>query len=293
MQLIDSHAHLETYDDLKGVLKRAQDAGVSKIVTIGTSLESSKKAIEIAQKYSSADLQIWATCGLHPKDAKREIVRLGVNESIHRLKLLAKSSNKVIGIGEAGLDYYLTTENGQLTTDEGKEFQRKLFSEQVELAEELNLPLVIHCRNGWEEIFELISNIQTPNSKLTGVFHSWTGDWKAAKKALDLGFYISFSGIVTFKSAKEIQEVARKAPIDKILVETDSPFLSPEPLRSTLLHPPLKLQMARKLRGSSRNPNEPKNVRIIAEFLANIRNQSANAIFFQTTKNAQKLFNLL
>lgn len=284
MSFVDSHAHLEastslkelrgaSVDDLEGALKRAADDDVREIITIGTSIETSKKAIEIAQKYSSADLKIYAACGLHPKDAKEEIGKLGVNESIHRLKSIAKSSSKVVGIGECGLDYYKqeTGNNKHKTTDEEKEFQRELFRAQIKLAADLDLPLVIHCRNGWDEIFDLLSsNGQGLIAK--GVFHSWTGDWEAAKRALELGFYISFSGIVTFKNATAIQRVAREMPLDRMLVETDSPYLSPEPFRGM--------------------QNEPKNVRITAQFISNLRKEPLDTIEETTTQNARDLFGI-
>ena len=263
--LFDTHAHLEDVDDLEDLLKRAKEAGVEKIITIGTSLASSKKAIGIAEKFSADDLQIYATCGLHPKDAKAELEKQPLNQCIDILKQLAVSSDKVVGIGEAGLDFH------QDTADEEKNFQKELFETQINLAAEQNLPIVIHCRNGWEEILSLLTTdygLPTP----PGVFHSFTGNWQTAQKALDLGFYISFSGIVTFKNAKEIQAVAKKMPLERLLIETDSPFLSPEPLRG--------------------KTNEPKNVKIIAEFLAHLRNQPINTIIGISADNAKKLFGI-
>jgi len=272
--LVDSHAHLEAIDDLERVIERAKKNGVGKIVTIGTSIDSSKKAIEIAEKFSSNDLKIYATVGLHPKDANKEIERFGLLSCFKTGKQLAQSSNKVVAIGECGLDYYGGFRGqGSGTSDEEKKIQKELFVEQIKLADELDMPLVIHCRNGWKEIFNLISNAQTPNSKIKGVFHSWTGNWDDAKRALDLGFYISFSGIVTFSNAADIQEVARKMPFDRILIETDSPYLAPEPFR-----------------GST---NEPKNVRIVAQFIAGVRNQTVDEISSKTSANARKLVKLL
>src|SRR3989344_4792458 len=227
--LVDSHAHLEVIDDLQSAFDRAKVAGVDKIITVGTSMESSKQCIEIAKDYSNEDLKIYATCGIHPKDGKADVDRLGLFSCFKTLKQLAISSKSVIGVGEAGLDYYPTT------TGPEKKFQRELFEEQIKLARELKLPLVVHCRNAWDKIFRLLT-IDNRQSSLKGVFHSWTGDWNAAKKALALGFYLSFSGIVTFKqslrsstssaglkNARQIQEVAKKAPLDRILIETDSP----------------------------------------------------------------------
>ena len=281
--LVDSHTHLEAIEGLEGVIERAKEAGVGKIVTIGTSIESSKKAIEIADSTSSVRLrselrgakenfpEIYATVGLHPKDANKEIERFGLLSCFKTGKQLAQSSNKVVAIGECGLDYYLGFRGqGSGTSDEEKKIQKELFVEQIKLADELKLPLVIHCRNGWEEIFDLIDKRGRTS---LGVFHSWTGDWEAAKKALALGFYISFSGIVTFSNAADIQGVATKMPIEKMLLETDSPYLAPEPFR-----------------GST---NEPKNVKIVAQFIAGVRNQTVDEISSKTSANARKLFNIL
>ncbi len=270
--MLDSHAHLDFVEDLEGTIYRAKQAGVLKIVTIGTSIEGSKKCIEIAEKYSDNDISIYATCGIHPEDGRTDIDQYG-DKLIGELEKIAKSSKRVVGIGECGLDFHLETSSQRPeTSDKEKEFQRRLFDEQIELAADLNLPLIVHCRNAWDEIFDQIPKFQTPNSKLRGVFHSWTGDFRAMEKALNLGFYVSFSGIVTFKNASEIQEVAKTAPIERILVETDSPFLSPEPLRG--------------------KKNTPENVKIIASFLSKIRNQSFDDIATATSSNAQNLFRL-
>lgn len=142
------------------------------------------------------------------------------------------------------------------------------------------MPLVVHCRNGWDEIFDLIAEKLGSTSlqrvqrgeTLSGVFHSWTGNWGAAKKALDLGFYISFSGIVTFKNASDIQEAAKKAPLDRIILETDSPFLTPGPLRT--------------------EKNEPRNVKIIAQLLASLRNQPFDEVAKITAQNVKRLFGI-
>jgi len=225
MTFVDTHAHLEAVDDLNGVLNRAKNIGVGKIVTIGTSIETSKREVKIAEEFSNKDLKIYATCGIHPKDGKGKVEKLGLYRCIDTLKQIVISSKKVVGVGEAGLDYY------PVTTDSEKNFQRDLFETQIKLAVELNLPLVIHCRNAWNEIFGSISKFKVQSSKLTGVFHSWTGDWQTAKRALDLGFYISFSGIVTFKqslrssaspaglkNAPKIQDVAKKCLLRRCLL---------------------------------------------------------------------------
>lgn len=278
--LIDSHAHLDFVEDIEAVLDRAKKAGVVKIVTIGTSVECSKKCIEIAEKYSVAGLEIFATCGIHPEDGKADLEKYGsISKTIEELFKLTKTSNRVVGIGECGLDYYLDGE--RKTYETKKKFQSELFEAQIRLASDLDLPLVVHCRNGWEEVFDLIRESKVTGSdpiegatlkKLAGVFHSWTGDWQAAQKAIRLGFYVSFSGIVTFKNAPLVGEVARKVQIDRILIETDSPFLAPVPMRG--------------------QKNEPENVKIIASHLSEIRKTNLAAISEETSKNAQNLFKL-
>jgi len=286
--LVDSHCHLDSTSDFKDVIKRAKSNEIDKIITVGTSIESSKKSLEIAEEYSNDDLKIYAAVGIHPQDGKEDSEKFGLDLCIHTLKEIANSSERVVGIGETGLDYRLTTDKGQLTTDKERAFQKELFREQVKLAVQLKLPLVIHCRNAFDETFDLLSNVKCQLSNVTGVFHSFTGNWQEAQKALDLGFYISFSGIITFKqslrsssaswrtaglkNAKDIQEVASKMPLDRILVETDSPFLSPEPYR--------------------KDKNEPKNVRIVAQFIADLRGVSLDKIAEITSRNAEELFRL-
>ena len=275
MTFVDTHAHLEAVDDLDGVLNRAKNIGVGVIVTIGTSLETSKKAVKIAKEFSTDNLKIYAICGIHPKDGKSDIEKFGLYRCIKTLKQIAKSSKKVVGIGEVGLDHYLKQETGnkkQETSSREKKVQKKLFEAQIKLAGELKLPMVIHCRNGWEEIFSLLTTNYRLRTKIRGVFHSWTGDWDAVKAALDLGFYISFSGIVTFKNAFVIQDVARRIPLERVLVETDSPFLSPEPFRG--------------------KPNEPKNVKIVGKLIADLRGLPFDKISEVTTRNAQELFGI-
>lgn len=266
--LVDTHAHLELFEDLDDILGRAKEVGVSKIITIGTTIETSRKAIQIAENFSDSELEIYVACGIHPNDGAEEVENLGIDVVIKNLQKVVKSSKKVVGLGECGLDFFEKSGERHETSDKQKESQRKLFSRQIKLASDLDLPLIIHSRNAWGEIFDLISKIRNP--KLRGVFHSWTGNLDAMKKAIDLGFYISFSGIVTFSNALEIAAVAQKAPLDRILVETDSPFLSPEPVRGM--------------------KNEPKNVRITADFISSLRGSSLLEISDATTRSACEVF---
>lgn len=269
MQLIDVHAHLETLRDLNIVLLRAKEAGVSKIITCGSSVEWSRKCVDIAETGSNL-VEIFACCGVHPQDGKEELEKLGKNY-FDQLRKLILSSEKVVALGECGLDYGQSAEQVKETTDEEKQFQRDLFASQIKLAEELGKPLVIHCRNAWNDLLGILEDNKNHLSK-QGMFHSWTGSLSDAKRAIDLGFSVSFSGILTFKNAGEIVDVAKWAPLDRILVETDTPFLTPIPLRG--------------------KPNEPKNVRITAQFVADIRGESLEKIAETTSRNAGELFGI-
>lgn len=311
--LTDTHCHLDMIEDAKIALLRAKEAGVGTIINVGTSIDASKKSIEIAEGTDLID--VWATCGIHAQEGPKDIKKYGsLDKCINELRnminrhseLISESGSekilkqnrsrnefgmtqvsvqddkkKVVGIGECGMDFFLeATAKGPATSEDEKKAQRDLFEAQVKLANELDLPLIIHCRNAWKKTFEIISKLKTNNSNLKGLFHSWTGTVEQAKKALDLGFYISFSGIVTFKNAGQIPEVARMVPADRILVETDSPFLTPRRGSPTL-----------KFQGASKT-NEPKNVRITAQFLADLRGISLDALSGITTGNAKELFGL-
>lgn len=271
MTLVDSHAHLEILPDLESVLDRAKESGVGKIITIGTDLESSKNAANLAVSRSKPGLGMYATVGIHPGDGKADVEKFGLQKCIDELRKTAMSEN-VVGVGEAGLDYWLVdSDKGKVTSDREKEYQRELFGAQIELARELGLPIVIHCRNAWDETLSLL----TMNHKLLtnhGVFHSFTGGPDEVKKAVDLGFYISFSGIVTFKNAAAIQDAAKVVPLERMLIETDSPYLAPEPMRGS--------------------QNEPKNVRIIGQFLDQHLNLPQGTIERQSEANARKLFGI-
>lgn len=269
--LVDTHAHLDFTDDIDGWCQRARADGVEKIICVGTSVEANKKCAEIAQKYTDDDLQIYSSVGIHAQDGKDDVEKYGsLNKCIEQLREVAKFE-KVVAVGECGFDFYLPGEKRIPTVDKDKQFQKELFEAQIQLAGELKLPLIVHCRNAWKETFSLL----TTDYRLlpaVGVFHSWTGDWQAAQKVLALGFYISFSGIVTFGNAASVQEVALKMPLERMLLETDSPFLAPEPIRGS--------------------KNEPKNVKIVDKFIADLRHQSFELISDATSANATKLFSL-
>lgn len=276
MSLVDTHAHLEAVENLEEVLKHAKAAEVGAIITIGTSVGSSREAIDIAEKYSSDDLRIFATVGLHPFDSRGEIEEKGLEVCVSELADVATTSKRIVAIGEAGLDYYqvgdpstdLRASKRPVTSDDDKEYQKKLLKSQIKIANDLDLPLVVHCRNAWDEIFDELSKAELKRA----VFHSFTGKVADAQAAAALGYFVSFSGIVTFKNASDIQDAAKAMPSDKILVETDSPFLTPDPFRG--------------------QKNEPANVKITASFLSNLLKIGESDFIAQTTQNAQKAFNL-
>lgn len=273
--LVDTHAHLEAVENLEQSLKHAKEAGVDAIITIGTSVASSQKAIDIAEKYSIGQLKIFATVGIHPYDAQAEIEEKGLEQCIKELRALATTSKKIVGIGEAGLDYYKEADKPSFsankrpaTTDDEKALQKKLFSEQIKIANNLNLPLVVHCRNAWNEIFDELTRADLKKA----VLHSFTGSGQDAKAATALGYFVSFSGIVTFKNAVDIQDAAKLLQRDRLLVETDAPYLSPEPFRG--------------------QKNESANARITASYLANLLDVAEKDFFEITTENARKAFDL-
>lgn len=251
--LIDSHAHLmdEMYkEDLQEVINRCQENGIETVVNIGYSIETSKQAIELANKYD----WMYAVIGLHPDECNQPT-------EIDFLRELAKES-KVVAIGEIGLDYHYEETN--------KENQAKYFIEQIKLANELELPVVIHSRDADMDMLKILkeNKIQTKF-----VMHCFSSSAEVAKEILKLGGYISLAGTVTFKNAKNLLEVAKIVPEDKLLIETDCPYLTPEPNRG--------------------KRNEPSNVLYTAKKIAEIREESFEKIAEITTKNAKKFYGII
>lgn len=249
--LVDSHCHLnfpDFKDDLDDVIKRAMENQVTTFLTVNTRLNQAKDLQEIADRYP----QVWCSVGTHPHDSQN------VEEENLLEQILALVQHpKVIAIGETGLDYYYN--------NSPKEAQITSFQTHITAAVQLDLPLIIHTRDADEDTIACITN---QNAK--GVFHCFSGGLELAKKALDLGFYLSFSGILTFKKAEELREVAKFAPLDRILVETDSPFLAPIPHRGAR--------------------NEPAFTRYTATLLAELRDSSLEEIAAATTNNFYTLF---
>ena len=249
--LIDSHCHLNFPDlaqRLPEVLTNMAEAGVDKAIAISVSRQSFEEVHAIAQNHPN----IYATVGIHPDDPEAE--EFSLEELLERA-----ARPKVVAIGETGLDYHWC--KGDLA------WQHQRFALHIEAANRSGLPLVVHTRDAAEDTMRLLRKHQAH----AGVIHCFTENVRIAKLALDLGFYISFSGIVTFKNATAIQEAARYVPLDRLLVETDSPYLAPVPKRG--------------------KPNEPAYVRHTAAFVAQLRGDSLENIAQATTANCLRLFN--
>lgn len=253
--LIDSHAHLDAsqFDaDRDEVIHRARQAQVEWILTVGANLVESQKAVEIAQQYP----QILAAVGVHPHDAQ------GVTEEVYSgLKNLSQSK-KVVAIGEIGLDFYR-----QLSP---LEIQREVFRRQIQLARELHLPIIIHDREAHGEVIDILRSEKA--SEVRGILHCFSGDYQLAKDAMDMGFYISISGIVTFHNAAWLREVVKEIPLDSLLIETDCPYLAPVPKRG--------------------KRNEPAYITYTAAKIAEIKNIELEKVEEATSENFLKFFNL-
>jgi len=257
--LIDSHAHLDDdrYDqDREATLARAQEAGIEALVTIGCDLATSRAAVELANRYAN----IYATVGVHPHEVKH----IG-DDWYDALRRLAQHP-KVVAYGETGLDYHYNYSPPKL--------QRERFREQVCLARELKLPIVVHTREAQEDTVAILKDEKAGD--VGGVFHCFSGDQWLANEALDLGFYLSFSGVLTFQNAATLRDIAKTVPRDRLLVETDCPYLTPVPHRG--------------------KRNEPAYVKLVAEKLAEVRSGMGAATLEEigrvTSDNARRLFKI-
>lgn len=233
MSLIDSHCHLDSPEfdsDRDAVIERAFEAGIEHIVAIGTGSgpPDLEAGIRLADKYSA----FYATVGVHPHDAAKSS-----DADLGRLSELLKHP-KVIAVGEIGLDYHYDFSP--------RDMQKSRFIEQMEIAAQAKKPIVIHTREAWDDTFALLDEHWKPHA-LPGVMHCFSGGPAEAQRALDLGFYLSFGGILTFPKATDVQVVARQAPQDRLLVETDAPYLAPAPKRGKRNEPALVVHTARKL----------------------------------------------
>ena len=253
--LIDTHAHLdfpELYNRLDEVLKNALDNGVKRIVTISTNLNKIDKIIEISKNYE----EVYHTVGVHPNEVLKD-----KNNSNYEMILNLSKNEKCVGIGECGLDYHYGNDS--------KAEQKASFITQIQVSRATNLPLIIHARDADKDMINILEN-EYKNGPFKAILHCFSSGKDLALCGINLGFYISFSGIVTFKSAKLIQEIATLIPDDKILVETDAPYLSPTPLRGSV--------------------NEPKNCSITAKYLADIRKCEFSTFIDQLYMNSFKIF---
>jgi len=263
--LIDTHAHLnfkEFDKDRPQVIKRAFGEGVEKIINVGTNLKGSKDSILLAEKYKN----ISAAVSLHPIDVENE-------KFDEKVWLKLARHQKVVAIGETGLDYYYKPKTKR-KLELFKQKQRTVLCQQLNLANDLNLPVIFHCRMAHDDLIRILNEQRTTNNEqLKGVIHCFTGDWEQAKKYLKMGFYLGFNGII-FKSIEGInfEENIRKTPLDKILIETDCPYLTPPPFEN--------------------QRNEPAYVKYIAERVAEIKNLSFEEIAKITTENTKKLFKI-
>lgn len=254
--LVDSHCHLDQLDltpyqgNLDLALAAAKKNGVNHFLCVCIDLENFKNIKTIAEKYENVQI----TVGLHPNE------KVEIEPSIENLMQYANHP-KVVAIGETGLDYFRS--QGDI------EWQRQRFRTHIQTARKLDKPLIIHTRQAQEDTIRIM--VEESADTIGGVMHCFTENWDMAKKALDLGFYISFSGIVTFVNAIELKEVAKKVPLDALLIETDSPYLAPVPFRG--------------------KPNEPAYVRYVAEHIAELKGIPFEEVAEQTTFNYFKLFN--
>jgi TatD DNase family protein len=256
MQLIDSHAHIDfpQFDeDRDAMLARAKAAGVTTLVAIGTGPGPEK--LDAALPYAEANDWIYTTVGIHPHEAK-EVTPA-------HLGTLAKLAQhpKVIAWGEIGLDYFYD--------HSPRDLQERVFRQQMELARAAKLPLIIHCRDAWQDCLALLEEVWKPTG-LGGILHCFTSTFEDACRGIDMGFLVSFTANVTYPKAQNIRDVAKALPLEKVLIETDSPYLAPQAVRG--------------------KRNEPAYVAEVAKVLANVRDLPVEAIAAQTTENFWRFF---
>lgn len=258
MGLFDSHSHLNDEkfdDDREKVINDIMESGVTNFITAGYSVSSSKKALEIANKYDF----IYTTAGISPNDIPQDEDELW--KQLTEIEDIAKNNSKVCAIGEIGLDYYWNTDN--------KEIQKLAFIEQIKIANRLDLPIVIHTRDA---IMDTVQILKQNNVINKGIFHCCPQNRELIKEALKLGFYISFAGPITFKSSKNAIEMINLVPNDRILIETDSPYLAPEPVRGTR--------------------NTPANVKFVAKKIADAKDLTLEEVEKLTFENTKKILKI-
>lgn len=257
MNLFDNHAHLDDEkfnDDREKIIEEIHKELVG-FISAGYSLEGSEKAVELSNKYDF----IYATCGISPNDIPQTEEELWT--ILDKIERLAKNNKKVVAIGEIGLDYYWEKDENK------RELQRKAFIEQIKLSNKMKLPIVIHTREAVMDTLKILKENKVDNK---GVFHCCPLNRELVKEGLKLGFYISFAGPVTFKNSKNASEIITMVPNDRMLIETDSPYLSPEPLRG--------------------KRNDPRNVKYIAQKIADVKGLKLEEVANITYENAKKIY---
>lgn len=260
MEFFDSHSHYndEKFDeDREEIIKQTYENNITKFICAGYDLSSSKLALEIANKYD----YIYTISGISPNDVPESLEE--INPLIKELEEIIKNdtNKKIVAIGEIGLDYYWNKEN--------KEIQKEMFIKEIELANKYNLPIVIHTREATCDTIEILKENRV---NYAGVFHCCPLNQELIKEALSLGYYISFAGPITFKNSKNAEEIVKMVPLEKMLIETDSPYLAPEPKRGTR--------------------NNSINVKYIAQKVANFKGISLEEVASTTYKNAMQVFNI-
>lgn len=260
MKLFDNHSHLddEKFDeDREELIEKIKNSNVKMLISAGYSLEGSTKAVELSKKYDF----IYATCGISPNDIPQTEEELW--KTLEEIEKLAKENSKVRAIGEIGLDYYWEKD------EKRRELQKKAFIEQIKLANKLELPIVIHTR---EAVMDTLDILKKNSVDKKGIFHCCPLNRELVKEGLKLGFYISFAGPVTFKNSKNADEIISMVPDDKILIETDSPYLSPEPFRG--------------------KRNDPRNVEYVAKKIADVKGLDLEEVAEITYNNAKNIFEI-
>ncbi|MGG4000564.1 TatD family hydrolase [Anoxybacillus kestanbolensis] len=254
--LFDTHAHLNATqfnEDVEQVIERARAEGVSHIVVVGFDRPTIERAMELADQYSF----IYAAVGWHPVDAIHM-----TDDDLMMIEQLA-AHPKVVALGEMGLDYYWD--------QSPKEVQKEVFRKQIRLAKKVKLPIIIHNRDATADIVHILQEEQA--AEVGGVMHCFTGSVEVAHQCIDMNFYISFGGPVTFKNAKKPKEVAKEIPLDRLLIETDCPYLTPHPFRG--------------------KRNEPSYVKYVAEAIAELKGLSFEEVAQKTSDNAKRLFGII
>ena len=248
--LIDTHAHINMLSNPEQGIIEAREAGVKEIIIPSASSDDFENILEICHKFDD----VYATLGVHPEDCEK------FSDNTAKKIMNLAQHKKVVGIGEIGLDYHYTKEN--------KDIQKRVFKTQLEIAKILNLPVVIHDREAHEDTFEIIQEFNLKDV----VFHCFSGNSEFAQKCIDKGYYIAIGGVVTFKNAKDLKEVAKIVPLEKLLLETDAPYLAPVPYRGKL--------------------NTPAYLKYIAQEIANIKEIDVKLVKEQTTQNAKRIFGI-